>query len=893
MTTSPTESTLPVIGDVKYFYDATGLKTKVTDALNHSTEYFFDYTKHQLTRTLDALGKELKYYYDAKNRVTKTGAGSSGDIMPTLNYYNDTTGMMTKVRYTDAASATSDVQYFFNKARQMTKLTDWTGDLEYRYSNIGQLTKIIDYDTEDLLYAYDPVGRVTSMTDYHGATTSYEYDDGGRLTTLIAPGSKEWEFVYNDLGQPIETYNPYGSAAKSAKSKFFQCNLPDGQGGKINPDGTVETFGYDSRNRLTRRYLGTEATGGTDLEEFLYELDAVGNITKTTELDGTEWVYAYDARYRLTSAVAAEGTKKKWKETYVYDNGDNLLTKRVPFTDNFDDLDDDLEWNGASTYVATKGYMERESGAIDAGNCRLQSEHDFHMWFSYLHGGTSDGQIRIREYSGGHLRVTVTSSSLVLRTNATTLDTETVATDTGVWYEYYAKADGANAEVWRRKKGTTDAMVKVLETTSSAVTTAGYFTFASGTGNYLDDVVVLKLDGDTVETETQAYNAANEMTSHTLDGATTSFAYDQFGRMTQKTRTGGYTGTYYYNYGDKLTKVASNFQGEGTVTYAYSGDQKRRSRAVTGGAMTKYRVDQGWGVVNEENSGGTLLSTYIHHPGRQIGTVLATSEGSTASSGTYAYYFQDAIGSTRGLWDEDGERLGKYDYTPFGGKYGNTGEETTRKFTGHDWDGEARLYHTAYRQYSPDTGRWLTRDPLGMVDGPNVYAYVVNNPVALSDPLGGLAFAGLLGGLARFRARYANAAYFKFLLKVTVAITAVDLLVEGIVEGFDLANPVVGDKKCDFSALSWMSALIGLDVLTLGSGFLTANAARVKKLMAEALIGFGWSTWQTKSAYDTGMQFMEEITTDCLYDPESRAESNLASSLTNGTGNLQSGGGCG
>jgi YD repeat-containing protein len=311
--------------------------------------------------------------------------------------------------------------------------------------------------------------------------------------------------------------------------------------------------------------------------------------------------------------------------------------------------------------------MERESGAIDAGNCRLQSEHDFHMWFSYLHGGTSDGQIRIREYSGGHLRMTVTSSSLVLRTNATTLDTETVATDTGVWYEYYAKADGANAEVWRRKKGTTDAMVKVLETTSSAVTTAGYFTFASGTGNYLDDVVVLKLDGDTVETETQAYNAANEMTSHTLDGATTSFAYDQFGRMTQKTRTGGYTGTYYYNYGDKLTKVASNFQGEGTVTYTYSGDQKRRSRSVSGGAMTKYRVDKGWGVVNEENSGGTLLSTYIHHPGRQIGTVLATSEGSIASSGTWNYYFQDAIGSTRSLWDEDGDRLGKYDYTPSAG----------------------------------------------------------------------------------------------------------------------------------------------------------------------------------------------------------------------------------
>ena len=44
-----------------YFYDLTGLKTKVTDALDHSTEYFFDYAKHQLTKTLDALGKELRY----------------------------------------------------------------------------------------------------------------------------------------------------------------------------------------------------------------------------------------------------------------------------------------------------------------------------------------------------------------------------------------------------------------------------------------------------------------------------------------------------------------------------------------------------------------------------------------------------------------------------------------------------------------------------------------------------------------------------------------------------------------------------------------------------------------------------------------------------------------
>jgi len=51
-------------------------------------------------------------------------------------------------------------------------------------------------------------------------------------------------------------------------------------------------------------------------------------------------------------------------------------------------------------------------------------------------------------------------------------------------------------------------------------------------------------------------------------------------------------------------------------------------------------------------------------------------------------------------------------------------------------DSETRLYYTVYRYYSPASNRWLTRDPLGMVDGPHVYAYVVGNPVTMWDALG-------------------------------------------------------------------------------------------------------------------------------------------------------------
>ena len=72
------------------------------------------------------------------------------------------------------------------------------------------------------------------------------------------------------------------------------------------------------------------------LDGSYYALDNVGNITKTTNEDGSFWDYAYDGRYRLTSAV-----RKNASETiaaayaYTYDAGDNMLTKVEPFEDDF------------------------------------------------------------------------------------------------------------------------------------------------------------------------------------------------------------------------------------------------------------------------------------------------------------------------------------------------------------------------------------------------------------------------------------------------------------------------------------------------------------------------------------------------------------------------------
>jgi RHS repeat-associated protein len=58
-----------------------------------------------------------------------------------------------------------------------------------------------------------------------------------------------------------------------------------------------------------------------------------------------------------------------------------------------------------------------------------------------------------------------------------------------------------------------------------------------------------------------------------------------------------------------------------------------------------------------------------------------------------------------------------------------------------DWD--TGLYNFRARWYDPDTGRWLSKDPIGIEGGLNQYVAFNNNPVNYVDPL------GMWGTLAR------------------------------------------------------------------------------------------------------------------------------------------------
>ena len=110
------------------------------------------------------------------------------------------------------------------------------------------------------------------------------------------------------------------------------------------------------------------------------------------------------------------------------------------------------------------------------------------------------------------------------------------------------------------------------------------------------------------------------------------------------------------------------------------------------------------------------------------------------------YYYQDIRGSIRGLTGSDSKPIQAYEYTAFGERHVSSRSkqfllldkliDQPYGFTGRPKEELTGLYYYRYRDYNPQTGRFLQPDPLGQLPGPNIYSYCQNNPVNWVDPWG-------------------------------------------------------------------------------------------------------------------------------------------------------------
>ena len=100
------------------------------------------------------------------------------------------------------------------------------------------------------------------------------------------------------------------------------------------------------------------------------------------------------------------------------------------------------------------------------------------------------------------------------------------------------------------------------------------------------------------------------------------------------------------------------------------------------------------------------------------------------------YQLGDHLGSSNVVVDGSGDLINREEYRPYGESSFGSFARKRYRFTGKERDEESELYYHGARYYAPRLCRWTAADPAGMVDGPNLYAYVRGNPVRLVDPRG-------------------------------------------------------------------------------------------------------------------------------------------------------------
>jgi RHS repeat-associated protein len=154
-------------------------------------------------------------------------------------------------------------------------------------------------------------------------------------------------------------------------------------------------------------------------------------------------------------------------------------------------------------------------------------------------------------------------------------------------------------------------------------------------------------------------------------------------------------------------------------------------------------VYDGVHVLAEVDSTGGLRRAYTHGPGIDNWLAMTVYTGATAK--TY-FYLTDHQGTVHAVADETGTIVESYRFDAWGrvlGVYDSNNQPITQTKIGNRflWQGReyywsVGLYDFRARVYDPITGRFLSKDPIGITGGLNEYTFCANNPVNFVDPFG-------------------------------------------------------------------------------------------------------------------------------------------------------------
>lgn len=577
------------------------------------------------------------------------------------------------------------------------------GTSELRYDAFGRLVERLESHgptTERLTLGLDRSGRVLEYTSDSGsqvATTTFLYDALGRISTVTDPvGGRVTTSYYGASPLPgirtdelgVEQHHSYAHGLLGR----IRTVVPGSPEASQSRD-----FWYDDLGRLTTARMTGDMPSWAPSSVFTsFTWDTLGNRTSESVDAFGQGGYVEHDYDGLGRPVASS-----FGGVAVFRAFDALSRLRMTRT----------RWAWAEdTYAGLGGPVERalsngltESYDYDPLNrlSRTSIDAPASNVGSWRYDIPLDGTPRAMTVGRfGALQ----SSSVYQLDESSRLQGEThqlppLASPLVEWPESTASANGA-ASKWTAQSN--DFWLYGLD---------GRHNWNERTGAEGAVAATHDVDDALVEVGGQAisYDARG---SH-LSGGELSLTYDSFGQV--RSAKGGGEGREYVR--DALGRVVLERDRHGLIRrYAYDG--QRRALWLEGAQMSL--------VVDGADIDEHLFEL---HP-----------------NGDVLFFHQGRTKDVHVLTDDTGAPVEWHEYDAYGGElitdgFGSSvlppGQVRSRYgFQGHVASRGLGLVEMRARLYRPDWGRFLTRDPAGLADGSNLYAFVGGAPLTFRDPLG-------------------------------------------------------------------------------------------------------------------------------------------------------------
>lgn len=556
------------------------------------------------------------------------------------------------------------------------------------YGAGGRVERIVR-GAETTSFTYDATRRVATRTDPTGSVTAFTYDLADRVTSLTRPGNHVWQFGYDANGNRTSVTAPSGART---------------------------TMAYDAENRLSAFTPPGTSTPMTVV------FDLAGRPVRQTLSGGRSLSRTYAISGLLLSTVSSESSVAV---TTVAGTGQTASvtriaagqTQRLAFT-----------WDGPLLTRMT-------SSGVATGDFQLRYDDDFR-----LVGLTFDSEpelVSVRDADG---LVTTQGPFVITRlgpAGAPTRYTDGTLT-LDVTYDAMGRERTRSFTIGgteRYREAVTYAPGGALATDSQTV--LGTTREVSFTVDPLGQLTTVSVAGMPVEQ--YGYDVDGNRTSRTQGVAMELQTVDTRGLVSLRGST-----TYGFNVDGQLAtrgsdlftvgiegEVLSATVGGATVTYTIDGTGRRVARTdATGTTQYFYGTGHQNELTHSRDPAGVLTTYFFDDRGR----VIAFKRGAVRY-----YVATDTTGQPKVVFDSTGAVVKRLTHDAFGRVL--TDSAPTFKlevgFAGGLRDELTGLVHLGARDYEPETGRFISRDPslFGGAQG-NLYAYGNNDPVSNVDRSG-------------------------------------------------------------------------------------------------------------------------------------------------------------